>query len=94
MMNKYNIQPGADVNMTCLQGYVDVGYDRLVAVFGQPNLGEFDKVTCEWAVTINGVVATIYNWKTSLDPRLETDWHVGGHTDEALRLVKAALAAR
>lgn len=93
MMN-YTIQPDADANMTCLQGYVDATFDRLVAVLGEPNLGDFDKVTCEWSVTINGTIVTVYNWKTDLDPRYETHWHVGGHDAKAVNLLRGALAAR
>lgn len=82
------------VNGSSLRGYVCTTYGELVARFGQP-LGAGDKVTAEWLLEFsNGVVATIYDWKESETPYGVYSWHIGGHTGEAVELVKAALAGK
>ncbi len=66
------------INGTSLQGYVRTTYAQLVALFGQ-GMGAGDKTTQEWILQFNnGVVATIYDWKTYDTPLDVYDWHVGG----------------
>jgi hypothetical protein len=89
-------------NMTCLQGYIVASYDRLVELFGEPTEGDGYKVDAEWLVEFeDGTVATIYNWKNGINycgfdegypVEVITDWHVGGHAFQAVRLVDDALA--
>lgn len=86
------------VNMTHLQGYVFTTYAQLEAILGKPTDGPDvnldDKVTCQWILEFeDGTVATIYDWKTySGTPRRGYEWHVGGKSARAVRLVEEMLA--
>ena len=83
---------------THLQGYVFATYAEIEAILGKPNEGpdsDIDgKVTCEWILEFeDGTVATIYDWKTySGTPRAGYEWHVGGESAKAVRLVEEMLA--
>ena len=88
-------------NETGLQGYIDASYADLVEAFGEPaSHGDGYKVDAEWILKIDGVLATIYNYKNG--PNYEgssgmaveniRDWHVGGHGPDALAAVEAVLA--
>ena len=81
---------------TCLQGRVQVSYDRLVEVFGEPLDGDGDKTRAEWIVHFeDGTLATIYDWKHYDTPVYSvTDWNVGGRGSRSVALVDAALAGR
>lgn len=72
---------------TCLQGYVEASYDKLVEVFGHPTFDKTsgdEKVDFEWCLKFNdGTDATIYNWKDydgGLYAQMAPDytWHIGG----------------
>ena len=78
-----------------LQGRVDASYSDLVSAFGSPtHHGSGDgKTQCEWCLRINGVMATIYDWKEDRQPQAVRDWHIGGTTPEAAEMVRGALAA-
>ena len=87
---------------TCLQGYVDVSYAKLVEVFGKPHSkGDEYKVDAEWVVKFeDGTLATIYNYKTGKNylgkkegqaVKNIRDWHVGGFKKEAAVRVSEAL---
>ena len=89
-----------NINMTSLQGYITIDYDKLIDVFGKPNMGDEYKIDAEWELEFeDGTVATIYNWKngknylgvegTPVDDI--TDWHVGGKTKRAVELVNNLL---
>ncbi len=89
-----------EANGTCLQGYVDVSYDRLVEVFGEPSDGDGYKVDAEWVLKIDGIICTIYNYKdgknylgsdgmTVKDIR---DWYIGGFNKDAVTKVQEALS--
>jgi len=82
----------ANPNMTHLQGYVTTDYDTLVAVFGEPDDRNGDKVTCEWRLQFeDGTVATIYDWKEYYTPLGTYDWHIGGMSKRAVELVQQQL---
>lgn len=82
----------ADINGTCLQGYVETTYARIVEVFGEPTSGG-DKTTAEWDITFDdGTVATIYDWKEYSTPKGYYDWHIGGHSKWAVELVTNLIA--
>lgn len=70
-----------NVSGTSLRDTIDCSFDQLVEAFGKPmynNSGD-DKVKAEWFVEFDdGTIATIYDWKSSLDPEDNTDWHIGG----------------
>lgn len=85
---------------TCLQGYITADFDELVAIFGEPEWVDSDKVDVEWILEFaDGTVATIYNWKNGpnylgdegLPPEVNEDWHIGGRSQRAVELVEAAL---
>jgi hypothetical protein len=96
------------VGGTCLQGYLNMPFSRLVAVLGEPGEGDGYKVAFEWQLRFDdGTVATIYDYKVSSlyddesAPTPETmrtnefsDWHVGGNSKRALELVTELFAER
>ena len=87
---------GGDIAGSSLQGYIDIHYEDLVRIFGEPNMpNDGYKVDAEWAGRIDGVFFTIYNYKDGLNYNGETglpveeitDWHIGGFSKEAHRIV-------
>ena len=68
-----------------LQGYLRCGYADLVEVFGEPNIGASmdGKVQAEWALSWNGVVFTIYDYKAGIPVEAIHSWHVGGRSRKA-----------
>ena len=77
----------ADVNGTCLQGYMQAYYHQLVEVFGEPE-GGGDKTTVEWCLAFeDGTVATIYDWKEYETPTGLYHWHIGGKNNLAVARV-------
>tara|TARA_R100001163_G_scaffold64723_1_gene59661 strand:- start:367 stop:678 length:312 start_codon:yes stop_codon:yes gene_type:complete len=85
---------------TCLQGYITIDFDKLVAVFGEPCEGDQYKVDWEWEIEFDdGTVATVYNWKNGpsycgeqgLNQYQIKEWHVGGRSRTAVNLVENAL---
>ena len=86
---KFQTHNEVDVNCigTSFQGYLDISYDDLCSIFGQPFDGSY-KVDKEWELLFeDGVVATIYNYKDGVNYlgdeegipfELIRDWHVGG----------------
>ena len=67
---------------TGCQGYLPEGtrYDDVIRVFGEPQLGKSldGKIKAEWIGRINGLVFTIYDYKSEVDLEQNTDWHIGG----------------
>lgn len=95
---------GADPTGTSLQGYAPFSYDRIVEVFGEPELGvDGDECAFNWSITFeDGTVASIYDYKASslYDDGLPTpqqmkdnftDWHIGGNGWSAVAFVVRAL---
>ena len=79
----------ANANMTGLKGEFPITYAELVEIFGAPDVGpnaDLDKTSCEWALEFeDGTIATIYDWKVGRwTPMAEYEWHIGGHTAEAV----------
>jgi hypothetical protein len=79
-----------------LQGTIDITYAELKKVLGKPSKGDGYKVDAEWSINFeNGTSASIYNYKNGKNyegkdglPKTKiTDWHIGGKSDEAVRLV-------
>ena len=59
-------------------------YWELVEAFGHPTYADpkylDDKLNVEWVLEIDGVVATIYDWKIGTKEYSEnTLWNIGGH---------------
>lgn len=83
----------ANASGTCLQGHVDVSYDRLVEVFGEPHYRMGDKSTVEWSFEHEGVQFTLYDYKwQSAQSDLVESFHVGGTVPEAVDTVRALIA--
>jgi hypothetical protein len=87
-------------NDTYLQGTISAEYSTLIRVFGQPHSdGDGYKTDAEWEVVIDGVVATIYNWKNGKnycgsqgrEVWSIKQWNIGGHSREAVTKVNAYL---
>ena len=92
-----------DVNSggTTFVGEIQVSYAKLKETFGKPTPSDGYKSDAEWEVEFeNGVVATIYNWKNGKNycgasgiPKTKiTNWHIGGESNEAVKLVKKVLS--
>ena len=80
---------------TSLSGYVEATLYELTQVFGEPTYALEDpdeKVQTEWCVRLDGVVATIYNWKTQQTPRGLYRWHVGGFGRGEVEMVQQLVA--
>jgi len=87
IVNSEELNPGG----TSLQGYVRTTLAELTEVFGEPTYTEASgdgKVNTEWTLLINGVLVTVYDWKTETTPAGWYDWHVGGKDSRAEQLVQ------
>jgi len=89
-----------NTNLTCLQGEIHLSFQDLVDIFGEPeDVSSTGKSDVEWAIEIDGVVATIYNWKDgpaytgddSIEVERIQDWHIGGHSQSAVMIVLNAV---
>jgi len=58
-------------------------------VFGQPQFGNSPdgKIKVEWVGRINGLVFTIYDYKSRVELERNTDWHIGGRVRFVAKLV-------
>jgi hypothetical protein len=84
-----------EANGTSYMGSIQTTYSYLISKFGEPvSLKSGDgKVNCEWVLKFDdGVVATIYDWKTGSIPMDKYDWHIGGRTSKALEYVRSLLS--
>lgn len=87
----------SDVSGTSLQGYISIPFANLVEVLGEPHSdGDGYKVDAEWILKFdNGTIATIYNYKDGPNycgqdgtPVKDiVDWHIGGHSKMAEKMV-------
>ena len=77
---------------TGCQGYLTEGtrYEDIVRVFGKPQLGASldGKIKVEWVGRINGLVFTIYDYKSRLDSERNINWHIGAKVRFAAELVR------
>lgn len=86
---------GGEANGTSLQGYIDVSYDTLCAIFGEPDTSDGYKTDAEWCITTDEGVATIYNYKDGKAYNGEDgtatedirEWHIGGKDTGIVRVV-------
>lgn len=66
---------------------VQATYWKLVRAFGYPTFSGpeslEDKVNVEWVLTIDGEVATIYDWNSNITPEDNTTWNIGAFTHAA-----------
>ena len=92
--------PTTEVNGTCLQGSLNITYEELTKIFGEPHDTPFDsKTDVEWRFIeerngTDNVVFTIYNWKNGPaytgqgEVETITRWNVGGYNANAFDVVK------
>jgi hypothetical protein len=84
---------GVSHDGTGCQGYLPEGtrYEDIVRVFGAPQFGTSpdSKIKAEWVGRINGLVFTIYDYKSRIEPEQNTDWHIGGNYKIVATLVSA-----
>ena len=83
---------------TSLQEYIDISYDDLVNVLGEPHSdGDGYKTDAEWDLLFeDGTIATIYNYKTGknylgaegVSLKEERDWHIGGFDKDSVMCIK------
>jgi len=80
----------------CLQGYINISYDRLVEAFGEPINNNGYKVDPEWVIEFaDGKVGTLYNYKdgknyqgvNGLATEDITEWHIGGTSSDVVRYI-------
>lgn len=76
------VMGGVSHDGTGLQGYLPEGtrYEDIVRIFGDPQFGKSldGKIQVEWVGRINGLVFTIYDYKSRIEIGRNTDWHIGG----------------
>ena len=88
---------GPDIGTSC-QGYLPEGtrYEDIVRVFGNPQLGKsFDgKIKAEWVGRINGLVFTVYGYKSRVEPKQNTGWHIGGKVKTVAEFVNIYFKAK
>ena len=82
----------AKLNGTCGRGMVFTTYDKLVALFGEPDK-KTGKTQVEWDIEwSDGTISTIYDWKCyGEDPEYITDWSIGGNGELSLEYVISAV---
>lgn len=88
----YQRQTTNVLNGTSLQGYVKATFAELVSAFGQPEINPSDKVIHQWALNIEGVICSIYDYKDHLNTGKPEEWHVGSKQKVAVRLIEQILA--
>lgn len=86
---------------TYLQGCIEINYFTLKRILGRPRTGgDSYKIDAEWVIQFkDGTIATIYNYKDGknylgkegIPTSKINEWHVGGHNERALFLVKQLL---
>jgi hypothetical protein len=81
-----------DISGTFYVASIDTTYQELVEIFGLPcSEKDSEKTKASWCFEFeDGTIATIYDYKDEHDKVEDvTDWHVGGHNDEAyLKILK------
>ena len=91
-----------DISGTSLMSCIDVSYQELKKVFGQPIVYKMsgEKTDAEWHILFSdGAVATIYDYKTGINyegkhgiPKSKnTNWHIGGFEERVVSLIKSKL---
>jgi hypothetical protein len=91
----------SEINGSHLQGHVNISYNELVEVFGQPCDGDGYKVQKEWVIQFDdGTIATIYDWKWSEEYNGDghgthytqvPEWNIGGFEHNAVIMINRAI---
>ncbi len=85
-----------DLDGTHRVGYITTTRGVIEDVFDPPSpqTSDPDKVTAEWPLRFDdGTVASIYDYRRASAPHMREvcEWNVGGHGEDAMRCVEAAL---
>ena len=89
-----------NVNGTHLKGKVRVTYAGIVERIGEPTFSvkdgdELDRVRAVWNFkSMEGDVATLYDWNESKPIEDVQLWHIGGHSVWALQIIEDALGIK
>jgi len=60
----FKLNNNADVNGTNLRGHIDLDFNKMAELFGQPIDGDDYKVSGEWVFSDSlGNTFTVYDWK-------------------------------
>jgi hypothetical protein len=87
-LSKLKLGKSDDASGTSLQGTIEVDFDTLVKLYGQPTRHEDSKVQAEWVLRApDATVVTIYDYKEKVPAEEVTDWHIGGRSQKVLDLV-------
>ena len=87
-------------NGTSGRGEIECSYSRLLAVFGEPELGDEYKTQAEWTVATPAGIATIYDWKqgdcyhgegNGTPVEQVTQWSIGGHNRQVNEWINKAI---
>jgi hypothetical protein len=90
-MRSINNNTALNNSGSSLQGYLCTTLAELIEVFGEPTHTDRSpdgKVGTEWVLSIDGVLVTIYDWKTATTPTDEYEWHIGGFHKCAVELAQ------
>ncbi len=72
-------------------GKLNIQYQELVDIFGEPTNTHDDKIDAEWRFAFDGISLYIHNWKSGINycgrlggtpVEFITNWHVGGNNQE------------
>lgn len=79
-----------DKSGSSLKGYVETTYKDIVNRLGKPNVPKSvdGKTNAEWCFAIDDEIVTIYDYKTIGAPKGLYDWHIGGFSKKALKIVE------
>lgn len=97
---KYTKASSKDIINTSYKGEIDISYDKLVKIFGNPHHNDGYKTEAEWMLKFkDGTIATIYDYKEGKSyngpsgKKVEDirDWHIGGFSIAAVIRVKDAI---
>ena len=97
----HNEKEDIDLGGTSVIDCIDISYDELIKVFGEPMKCSSDgKTDAEWEIEFeDGTVSAIYNYKDGenyLGKRGKKtkdirDWHIGGHNQKSYDYVIKAI---
>lgn len=72
---------------TSYKGRICESAMNLVNIFGEPNGEPNDKTQAQWIIDTPAGLATIYDYKSEEPLEENTDWHVGGKSEEVMHWI-------
>lgn len=89
---------GVDLQGTSFQGLLPSGisYQDLIKTFGKPQRMDsmYGKTQVQWCGSIDGLVFSVYDYKSDLCPEAICEWHVGGCDQIVVDLLVSLLKNR